>query len=65
MLGGSTALPENPTAGGVKDEEGEGSSVGNRWPREETLALLKVRSDVDLAFKDPGLKSPLWEQVSQ
>lgn len=65
MLEGLTTLPENPTAGGAKDEEGEASSVSNRWPREETLALLKVRSDVDLAFKDSDLKAPLWEIVSQ
>ncbi|KAK4791056.1 hypothetical protein SAY86_031469 [Trapa natans] len=65
MLGDLTARTENPAAGGSKDEEGEGSSVGNRWPREETLALLKARSDVDLAFGDSVMKAPLWEQVSQ
>ncbi|OWM76396.1 trihelix transcription factor GT-2-like [Punica granatum] len=65
MLGGLSTLPENPTAGGSKGEEGDRSSAGNRWPTEETLALLKVRSEMDLAFKDSGVKAPLWEQVSK
>ena len=38
---------------------------GNRWPREETLALLKIRSDMDVAFRDASVKGPLWDQVSR
>ncbi|XP_048130727.1 trihelix transcription factor DF1-like isoform X2 [Rhodamnia argentea] len=38
---------------------------GNRWPRQETLALLKVRSDMDVAFRDSSAKGPLWEDVSR
>ncbi|VAH05105.1 unnamed protein product [Triticum turgidum subsp. durum] len=38
---------------------------GNRWPRQETLALLKIRSDMDAAFRDATLKGPLWEEVSR
>ena len=51
----------------VRIEEGERSSGGggNRWPRQETLALLKVRSDMDAAFRDSSLKGPLWEEVSR
>ncbi|XP_044470393.1 trihelix transcription factor DF1-like [Mangifera indica] len=49
----------------VKGEEGDRNSGGNRWPREETLALLKIRSEMDTVFKDSGLKAPLWEEVSR
>ncbi|KAK9275512.1 hypothetical protein L1049_022779 [Liquidambar formosana] len=42
-----------------------GISGGNRWPRQETLALLKIRSEMDVAFRDATLKGPLWEEVSR
>lgn len=42
-----------------------GGSSGNRWPRQETLALLQIRSEMDAAFRDATLKGPLWEQVSR
>lgn len=51
--------------GGGFGEEGERNSGGNRWPRPETLALLKIRSEMDVVFKDSSLKGPLWEQVSR
>lgn len=46
-------------------EEGERAAGGNRWPRQETLALLKIRSEMDVAFRDSSLKGPLWEEVSR
>nr|KYP38907.1 hypothetical protein KK1_039817 [Cajanus cajan] len=46
-------------------EEGDRSFGGNRWPRQETLALLKIRSDMDVAFRDASVKGPLWEEVSR
>ncbi|XP_058087017.1 trihelix transcription factor GTL1 isoform X2 [Magnolia sinica] len=46
-------------------EEAERGPPGNRWPRQETLALLKIRSDMDAAFRDATLKGPLWEDVSR
>lgn len=46
-------------------EDGERGTAGNRWPRQETLALLKIRSDMDAAFRDSSLKGPLWEEVSR
>lgn len=49
----------------VRGEEGDRNFAGNRWPREETLALLKIRSDMDVVFKDSSLKAPLWEEVSR
>ncbi|KAL8130542.1 hypothetical protein V2J09_019697 [Rumex salicifolius] len=51
--------------GGGSEELGGGGSGGNRWPRQETLALLKIRSDMDAVFRDSSLKGPLWEEVSR
>jgi hypothetical protein len=49
-----------------EDMEDEGRSAsGSRWPRQETLALIKLRSDMDANFRDSGLKGPLWEEVSR
>lgn len=44
---------------------GGGIAGGNRWPRQETLALLKIRLDMDAAFREATLKGPLWEDVSR
>lgn len=38
---------------------------GKRWPREETMALLKIRSEMDAAFRDSAVKAPLWDDVSR
>ncbi|KAJ7534694.1 hypothetical protein O6H91_13G105600 [Diphasiastrum complanatum] len=46
-------------------EEGDRCTGGNRWPRQETLALIKIRTDMDASFRDAGLKGPLWEEVSR
>ncbi|KAL9178133.1 hypothetical protein ABFS82_01G105600 [Erythranthe guttata] len=48
----------------VTAAEGGGGGSGNRWPRQETLALLQIRSEMDAVFRDATLKGPLWEQVS-
>ncbi|GAB2278731.1 hypothetical protein Dimus_037297 [Dionaea muscipula] len=58
------------SAAGVFGEEQDGetganSAPGNRWPEEETLALLRIRSDMDLAFRDTSMKAPLWDEVSR
>ncbi|XP_042428067.1 trihelix transcription factor GTL1-like isoform X1 [Zingiber officinale] len=47
------------------DTERGGGATGNRWPRQETLALLKIRSEMDASFRDATLKGPLWEEVSR
>ncbi|KAI5672675.1 hypothetical protein M9H77_13039 [Catharanthus roseus] len=60
----SSAAEEMVFGGGGEEERGRGEA-GNRWPREETLALLKIRSDMDLAFRDSTLKAPLWDEVSR
>ncbi|GFS30005.1 hypothetical protein Acr_00g0009650 [Actinidia rufa] len=61
-LGGTGGFSEEDK---LRIEEGERNSAGNRWPRQETLALLQIRSDMDVAFRDSNLKGPLWEEVSR
>ncbi|XP_072974158.1 uncharacterized protein [Typha angustifolia] len=36
----------------------------SRWPKAEVQALIRVRSGLDSRFQEPGLKGPLWEEVS-
>ncbi|XAR62474.1 hypothetical protein NMG60_11017237 [Bertholletia excelsa] len=60
---GAAGLSEDEKV--TRIEEGDRSSGGNRWPRQETLALLKIRSDMDAVFRDSSLKGPLWEEVSR
>ncbi|XP_022153676.1 trihelix transcription factor GT-2-like [Momordica charantia] len=52
--------------GSNSGEEGDKNNYGgNRWPRPETLALLKIRSDMDAVFRDATHKAPLWDEVSR
>jgi hypothetical protein len=46
-------------------DEGRSAGGGNRWPRQETLALIQIRSELDANFRDSGLKGPLWEEVAR
>ncbi|CAM0870952.1 unnamed protein product [Alopecurus aequalis] len=64
---GSGSIDGHELAGGEEGERGGSSSAagGNRWPRQETLALLKIRSEMDAAFREAALKGPLWEEVSR
>ncbi|KAF5735356.1 trihelix transcription factor GT-2-like [Tripterygium wilfordii] len=51
---------------GLEDKAGDRSNYGgHRWPRQETLALLRIRSDMDLAFREASAKGPLWDEVSR
>lgn len=66
----STSNNNNNNSAGEEDkggvnEGGGGSSGCNRWPRQETLALLQIRSGMDVAFRDASPKGPLWEEVSR
>ncbi|XP_062024180.1 trihelix transcription factor GT-2-like isoform X2 [Rosa rugosa] len=38
--------------------------TNSRWPQSEVEALIRVRSNIESKFQEPGLKGPLWEQVS-
>lgn len=49
----------------VSEEMSDRGFGVNRWPRQETLALLKIRSDMGIAFRDASVKGPLWEEVSR
>lgn len=40
-------------------------SAANRWPQDETLALLRIRSEMDFSFRESVFKSPLWDQLSR
>ncbi|KAJ9159833.1 hypothetical protein P3X46_025297 [Hevea brasiliensis] len=53
---------------GVEMESGWiGNDAGNnsRWPRQETLTLLEIRSRLDSRFKEANQKGPLWDEVSR
>ncbi|XP_047077248.1 trihelix transcription factor GT-2-like [Lolium rigidum] len=51
---------------GMPVDAGSGAGgSGSRWPREETLALIRIRSEMDGAFRNAALKAPLWEEVSR
>lgn len=43
---------------------GADASTG-RWPRQETLTLLEIRSRLDSKFKEANQKGPLWDEVSR
>ncbi|XP_011019357.1 PREDICTED: trihelix transcription factor GTL1-like [Populus euphratica] len=36
----------------------------SKWPKDEVEALIQVRSRIEIKFQEPGLKGPLWEEVS-
>ncbi|XP_051132265.1 trihelix transcription factor PTL [Andrographis paniculata] len=42
-----------------------GDSGAGRWPRQETLTLLEIRSRLDHKFKEANQKGPLWDEVSR
>lgn len=62
----NSAEEDNKAGGNVENGSDRSNNCGgNRWPRPETLALLKIRSDMDATFRDSNLKAPLWEEVSR
>nr|XP_019705682.1 trihelix transcription factor GTL1 isoform X2 [Elaeis guineensis] len=58
-------FPDEEALAAAGEDIERGGATGNRWPRQETLALLKIRSEMDAAFRDATLKGPLWEDVSR
>ncbi|KAM7265200.1 hypothetical protein ACFE04_002883 [Oxalis oulophora] len=40
-------------------------SSSSRWPRQETLTLLEIRSRLDSQFKEANQKGPLWDEVAR
>ncbi|KAL6145737.1 hypothetical protein ACLB2K_056422 [Fragaria x ananassa] len=74
--GGGGACPNNTVAatsclsggGGLEVEAGGclgGDGGSGRWPRQETLTLLEIRSRLDHKFKEANQKGPLWDEVSR
>ena len=49
----------------AQEEESKLVAVNpSRWPKPEVQALIQVRSSLEARFQEPGLKGPLWEEVS-
>ncbi|CAJ2629452.1 unnamed protein product [Trifolium pratense] len=44
---------------------GNFDSSNNRWPRQETLSLLEIRSRLDSKFRENNQKAPLWNEISR
>ncbi|KAL8039667.1 hypothetical protein ABFX02_10G051000 [Erythranthe guttata] len=47
------------------NNNGGGDGGAGRWPRQETLTLLEIRSRLDPKFKEANQKGPLWDEVSR
>ncbi|XP_009130776.1 trihelix transcription factor PTL [Brassica rapa] len=69
--GNNSNLNMSTSGGGVGfsgflDGGGLGGSGGTgRWPRQETLTLLEIRSRLDHKFKEANQKGPFWDEVSR
>ncbi|XP_075110127.1 trihelix transcription factor PTL-like isoform X1 [Nicotiana tabacum] len=65
--GGATlsTASEMEGCGGGGVMRGGGDGGNGRWPRQETLTLLEVRSQLDSKFKEANQKGPLWDEVSR
>ncbi|KAI3984874.1 hypothetical protein MKX01_004642 [Papaver californicum] len=60
MEGNVNGAVNNGVAG--RGDNGGGNS---RWPRQETLKLLEIRSSLDNKFKEANQKGPLWDEVAR
>ena len=64
----ATTSASTPSLSGLEAETtgflGGDASTG-RWPRQETLTLLEIRSRLDPKFKEANQKGPLWDEVSR
>ncbi|KAF5747824.1 putative transcription factor [Tripterygium wilfordii] len=66
----TTTTPCGGGGGGLLDMSdggcfGGGDGGSGRWPRQETLTLLEIRSRLDSKFKEANQKGPLWDEVSR
>ncbi|GLT97219.1 hypothetical protein SLE2022_147920 [Rubroshorea leprosula] len=71
IAGQSINLPERtpllPPEGAIEPRNKLGTveiDTNSRWPRAEVEALIQIRSALESKFQEPGLKGPLWEEVS-
>lgn len=62
-----TASASTPSLSGFEADTGCLGADGStgRWPRQETLTLLEIRSRLDPKFKEANQKGPLWDEVSR
>ncbi|KAL0309575.1 UNVERIFIED_CONTAM: Trihelix transcription factor PTL [Sesamum radiatum] len=64
--GSSSGAAPGSCFGGFENGGGGGGDGGTgRWPRQETLTLLEIRSRLDPKFKEANQKGPLWDEVSR
>ncbi|KAK4396480.1 Trihelix transcription factor PTL [Sesamum angolense] len=64
--GSSSGAAPSSCFGGFENGGGGGGDGGTgRWPRQETLTLLEIRSRLDPKFKEANQKGPLWDEVSR
>ncbi|XP_057488701.1 trihelix transcription factor PTL-like [Actinidia eriantha] len=68
--GAAAAASSGSLNNGLEVEGGCGGGGGGdgwtgRWPRQETLTLLEIRSSLDCKFKEANQKGPLWDEVSR
>ncbi|KAF9597122.1 hypothetical protein IFM89_015951 [Coptis chinensis] len=65
----TTTTPLTTTTTSLCGMEMEGcigvDGSNGRWPRQETLTLLEIRSSLDSRFKEANQKGPLWDEVSR
>ncbi|GLT76285.1 hypothetical protein SLA2020_479550 [Shorea laevis] len=67
----AVAVTSASTPSSVSGFDGDGGGFGTgdggtgRWPRQETLTLLEIRSRLDPKFKEANQKGPLWDEVSR
>ncbi|KAA8516678.1 hypothetical protein F0562_016816 [Nyssa sinensis] len=63
----SVTVTSNASLSGLEMEAGGlgGDGGTGRWPRQETLTLLEIRSRLDSKFKEANQKGPLWDEVSR
>ncbi|KAL3646842.1 hypothetical protein CASFOL_009386 [Castilleja foliolosa] len=59
------AMAPANTGGGLSGFVAEVGGGSGRWPRQETLTLLEIRSKLDPKFKEANQKGPLWDEVSR
>jgi hypothetical protein len=64
---GKELVPYDGGDATAHDGGGAGGSLHlstSRWPKHEVEALIRVRTGLEGRFQEPGLKGPLWEEVS-
>ncbi|GAV82302.1 Myb_DNA-bind_4 domain-containing protein [Cephalotus follicularis] len=67
VTNGAIGPASSVSMSGLEGEKGSfgGDAGTGRWPRQETLTLLEIRSRLDPKFKEANQKGPLWDEVSR